>query len=480
MIGEGQVATGSVGRHVGQAGVGRRGARIAPWRRWSVPPAVASARPKYVASAARDQFVHRRSPAKVGQRGNCTGLAPRRPSNTTLVPVPLFLRFKIRARRGPCESARHRAIQQNIESVLLEERQFPPPAEFTARARLQACRSRCPVLRGRSADHVGFWARSRARASALASPFHTSRSTNRTRRTTAGSSTATSTSPTTASTCISPRRRNKTAIICEGEPGEVRRLTYTRAARRSLPHGERAQVARRRTRATASSSTCRWFPRRSSRCTPARASVRFIRWCSAASRRCRSRIASRTRARECSSRPMAVTAAATSSSSSSLSDKALAGGCPTIEKVIVLKRTGESIPMKPGRDLWWHDVVARQPAECEPEWVERGASALSSVHLGLDRQTEGHPAFLGRLPARREDDVPVGVRSQRLGHLLVHGRHRLGDGPQLRRLRTARCGRDHRHVRRGPRRTPTAGASGRSARSTASRCSTPRRRSSAH
>ena len=37
-------------------------------------------------------------------------------------------------------------------------------------------------------------------------------------------------------------------------------------------------------RATASSSTCRWSRRRSSRCSPARASAPFTRWCSAASR----------------------------------------------------------------------------------------------------------------------------------------------------------------------------------------------------
>ena len=42
---------------------------------------------------------------------------------------------------------------------------------------------------------------------------------------------------------------------------------------------------RRRPKATASSSTCRWCRRRWSACWPARASARCIRWCSAASRR---------------------------------------------------------------------------------------------------------------------------------------------------------------------------------------------------
>lgn len=33
---------------------------------------------------------------------------------------------------------------------------------------------------------------------------------------------------------------------------------------------------------------------------------------------------------------------------------------PSIEKVIVLKRTGDTVTMKPDRDVWWHDAVANQ------------------------------------------------------------------------------------------------------------------------
>jgi acetyl-CoA synthetase len=46
-------------------------------------------------------------------------------------------------------------------------------------------------------------------------------------------------------------------------------------------------------------------------------------------------------------------------------DKALET-CPTIKNVIVLKRTGGNVGWKPGRDLWWHEVVAKASAECEP------------------------------------------------------------------------------------------------------------------
>ena len=41
-----------------------------------------------------------------------------------------------------------------------------------------------------------------------------------------------------------------------------------------------------------------------------------------------------------------------------------------VEKVIVVKRAGNEIDMKEGRDVWWHDLVKDQPAECEPEVMD--------------------------------------------------------------------------------------------------------------
>ena len=44
-------------------------------------------------------------------------------------------------------------------------------------------------------------------------------------------------------------------------------------------------------------------------------------------------------------------------------------GTPTIEKVVVYERIGKlaQISMKPGRDVWWHDVVANASDECAAE-----------------------------------------------------------------------------------------------------------------
>ena len=41
--------------------------------------------------------------------------------------------------------------------------------------------------------------------------------------------------------------------------------------------------------------------------------------------------------------------------------------CPSIEKVVVVRRTGHEVAMQDGRDVWWHEQVAAQPTTCEPE-----------------------------------------------------------------------------------------------------------------
>ena len=52
-------------------------------------------------------------------------------------------------------------------------------------------------------------------------------------------------------------RRNKAAIIWEGEPGDTRTLTYGELHREVCRFANALQRARRRARATASRSTCR-------------------------------------------------------------------------------------------------------------------------------------------------------------------------------------------------------------------------------
>lgn len=49
-------------------------------------------------------------------------------------------------------------------------------------------------------------------------------------------------------------------------------------------------------------------------------------------------------------------------------DKALAAnGAPSVENVLVVQRTGEEIPMVEGRDSWWHELQPTASGVCPPE-----------------------------------------------------------------------------------------------------------------
>jgi acetyl-CoA synthetase len=80
-------------------------------------------------------------------------------------------------------------------------------------------------------------------------------------------------------------------------------------------------------------------------------------------------------------------------------DAALADSGRSVEKVIVLKRTGEPVAMQAGRDLWWSDVVKGQRDRCEPAWV--GAE---------------HPLFL--LYTSGSTGKPKGIQHSTAGYLL--------------------------------------------------------------
>lgn len=82
-----------------------------------------------------------------------------------------------------------------------------------------------------------------------------------------------------------------------------------------------------------------------------------------------------------------------------IADEALSAGCSTMKKVIVFKRTGEETTMDPQRDIWWDDAIAGQSDVCEPEWVDAE-----------------HPLFL--LYTSGSTGKPKGVQHSSGGYLL--------------------------------------------------------------
>ncbi len=43
---------------------------------------------------------------------------------------------------------------------------------------------------------------------------------------------------------------------------------------------------------------------------------------------------------------------------------------PSVEKVVVVRRTGQEVDMVPDRDYWWHEMMEGASAECEPEQLD--------------------------------------------------------------------------------------------------------------
>src|SRR5437867_3217463 len=75
------------------------------------------------------------------------------------------------------------------------------------------------------------------------------------------------------------------------------------------------------------------------------------------------------------------------------------GGCEAIRNVIVYRRTGGKVAFSAPRDLWLHELVAKQPDTCEPEWV-----------------SAEHPLFI--LYTSGSTGKPKGVQHSSGGYLL--------------------------------------------------------------
>jgi acetyl-CoA synthetase len=69
-------------------------------------------------------------------------------------------------------------------------------------------------------------------------------------------------------------------------------------------------------------------------------------------------------------------------------DEALAES-PSVEHVVVWRRLGGDVPMKPGRDVFWDELVAEQPGELEPLAVESEHPYLLTYTSGTTGRPKG-------------------------------------------------------------------------------------------
>jgi acetyl-CoA synthetase len=302
---------------------------------------------------------------------------------------------------------------KNIVSVLLEERSFAPPTEFIERARLKP--ADVAKLREEAAkDHVGFWAEMARKELQWQTPFTVAlddSSAPNYRWFTDGRLNA-------SFNCLDvhlAERGDKTALIFEGEPGDVRRLSYrelhTEVCRfANALKGEGVGVGDRVIiymplvpEVVVAMHACNRIG--------AIHSVVFGGF---------SAIALKERIEDTGAK-VVITAdggwrAGNVIELKAAADKALASGCPSVKRVIVCRRTDKPVPMDAARDVWWHELVADASPYCEPEWVEAEhplyllyTSGSTGKPKGIQHATGGY--LLGaKLTSQwvfdlREDDV---------------------------------------------------------------------------
>ena len=240
------------------------------------------------------------------------------------------------------------ATNQNIESVLIEKRVFSPPPAFAARARLK--RSEREALQQRAAsDYEGFWADLARRHLDWFKPFtQTLDQAN---------------APNyrwfpdgelnVSANCLDrhlAERADKPAIVFEGEPGDTRSLSY----RELLAEVSRLANALRSLGLQAGDRVVIYMPLVPEAIVAMHACARIGAVHSVVFGGF-SAISLKDRIEDAGARLLITADGGWRGGQivelKSAADKALSLGCPTIEHSVVLRRTGQEIPMQPGRDL---------------------------------------------------------------------------------------------------------------------------------
>jgi acetyl-CoA synthetase len=252
--------------------------------------------------------------------------------------------------------------QHDIESILREGRKFPPPPEFSRAANVKSMAEYEAICRRAEQDPEGFWAEC-AKELAWFKPFDKvlewkfpfakwflngklNASYNCLDR------------------HLTTARRNKAALIWEGEPGDTRVLTYQMLASEvarcanalkslGVKEGDRVAIYMPLLpeAAIAMLACARIGAIHSVIFGGFSAEALVDRINDAAARVCITADAGWRRGQEVALKPNV--------------DEALKR-CPSVEHCIVLRRTGAKVVMQKGRDVWWDELVPQQSPVCAP------------------------------------------------------------------------------------------------------------------
>ena len=256
---------------------------------------------------------------------------------------------------------------KSIESILHEQRVFPPSSEFVAASRLKSADVDSLYVEA-AADHEAFWSRMARDEIHWETPFtevlDASNAPNF-RWFTDGRLNV-------SYNCLDihvAERGDKPAIVFEGENGDQRRLTYRELAddvgrfanalkARGISVGDRVIIYMPMVpEAVVAMQACARI-----------GAIHSVVFGGFSANSLRDRIKD-------AGAKMLITADGGTRGGGvvelkAAADEALADGCDTIESVIVLKRADCDAAMRDGRDIWWSDAIDGLEALCEPVAVD--------------------------------------------------------------------------------------------------------------
>ena len=92
----------------------------------------------------------------------------------------------------------------------------------------------------------------------------------------------------------------------------------------------------------------------------------------------------------------------------SIADEALAQ-TPGVKHMIVLKRSGQDVPMQPGRDFWWSDLVDPQPGEASTEVTDAEDLLMLIYTSGTTGKPKGAVHTHCGFPVKAAQDMAFGT-----------------------------------------------------------------------
>lgn len=95
-----------------------------------------------------------------------------------------------------------------------------------------------------------------------------------------------------------------------------------------------------------------------------------------------------------------------------IADEALAQA-PTVEHVIVLRRTGQEVPWTPGRDHWWHELIPGQPPVAATERTAAEDVVMIIYTSGTTGRPKGAVHTHCGFPIKAAQDMAMGLDLRR-------------------------------------------------------------------